>query len=366
MHWQSFFKGSVFSLFLLFLSLTAASLAFQLFEERTIAVANEILEQKTLVAANPTYHFTAVLAATSSAIPQTKDDKIPDLNILLLGLDSRKCDRSARCDAIQMVSLVGQQNKIIITSVPRGTISKDGNIIANVCSIFGFETAQQEIEKLTGVRADYVARIGFSGVIGGLRLIGLPPSPTLQFLRDRKDYGIGDNQRTYNQGMFLRDMILTRTEQAKQLPEPLQYLGYRLVDTDLHFRTAQDIFLKIYDSGLWKNPENVVVQVAPKDYYQRPEIHFDEKTDTTDWTFADDPEYEAYQKEIVAYLEGVIVYKNPKIIETAVNQRLWLQVDNYNLRNQLHYELVKLYNQPMFIEDFNLEMEQLGERLRIE
>ena len=325
MHWQSFLKGSFFSVFLLLLFLTGFSLVSQVRREQTIAnSAVYPVEQKNYLAGNG--HFAAVLGSASVAEP------LQNFSVLLLGLDARKGDRFSRCDAIHTVSFLPNEGKIKIFSVPRGTMSKDGNIIANVCSIYGYDTAKDEIEKITGVAADYVVKAGFSQTMGAFRLLGLPPSPTLQFLRDRKNYVIGDNQRSYNQGTFLKDMLAGRLDQVNALPEAVKFLGFKALDTDIGYKEAQKILGEIIASGIYKDPKNIEVIIKPKDNLVRQEIHLDDKT-AADWTFSNDPEYQAYQQEITAYLENVLAGQNLDTIRTAVSQRLWLQLDDTALRS---------------------------------
>ncbi|MCL4397957.1 hypothetical protein M1403_02930 [Patescibacteria group bacterium] len=356
MHWPSFFKGSFLFLFLLFFSLTGASLAFQVHQEQIIANSNHsvpvYLAQAKIPAASG--HFAAVLGTATMAEP------LKDTSILLLGLDSRKGDKSARCDAIHTVSFLPSQGKIIITSVPRGTISKDGNIIANVCSIYGFDTAKKEIEKITGIPADYTVKTGFSQTMGAFRLLGLPPSPTLQFLRDRHDYAIGDNQRSFNQANFLKDMLVQHLDQINALPEPIKYLGFKTIDTDISYNDAKKLLAEIIASGIYKDPANIEVVVKPADNLVRQDIHLSAQT-ATDWSFSQDPEYQAYQKEMVDYLENITKTANKTAVITALAQKSWLQVDDPGLRNQLHFDLLKIVPTPDTLKDFILEMSQAGQ-----
>jgi anionic cell wall polymer biosynthesis LytR-Cps2A-Psr (LCP) family protein len=298
--------------------------------------------------------FSQVLAAETA--PPTPAPAEPDVNILLLGLDSRKEDKSARCDAIHMFSFRPSQNKLMIFSVPRGTMAKDGNIIANVCSIYGFATAQEEIEQITGVKANHVVKVGFSQVQGISRLAGLPAEPTLEYLRDRHSYAIGDNQRSYNQAVFFKDMILTRFETAAKLPEAVQYLGFRMLDTDISFSEARDLEKTFLASGVFKDPAKIQIQIRPVDAFKRQDIHLDDKlTQNEDWQ--NDPEYLAYQKDMTKYLENVT---NKAKVDLAIAKRLWLQIENPEDRNRLHLRLLQLAPSREAIQDFILEMTQAG------
>ncbi len=337
MHWGYFFKGGVFSLFLVLTFLTTASLIYQFHPQK------DNISPRVVVAENYA-QFPTVLGASVSATP---------VNILLLGLDSRKGDKSARCDAIHMFSFRPDENKIIITSVPRGTMVTADQYISNYCSLFGFEKAKNEIEKITGVKADYVVKVGFSQVDGLLRLVNLPPSPTLQFLRDRKDYLIGDNQRSYNQATFLKDAIVSYTGWGSKLPEPMQYLAYKMVDTDLPYDKAKEFFKMFLASGVYKNPDNIEIVVKPGDSFVRQDIHITSKV-ATDSSYLSDPEFVNYQNDVTSYLDDVISRANylidkqqypaaNSLVTTPFNQRMWLQIENEADRNQLHFNLIATF-----------------------
>src|SRR3989304_4267090 len=48
-------------------------------------------------------------------------------------------------------------------------------------------------------------------LLGLLRKMKLPTTPTLKYLRNRK-YGIGDYQRSHNQAIFLKDMLIEHNQ----------------------------------------------------------------------------------------------------------------------------------------------------------
>jgi len=324
---KDFLRGVVAGCFILLTSLTAFSLKEQL--------GTETIYPKRLARA-PTPAI--VLGATTNAPPIAKPPPIKNINILLLGLDGRKEDPNSRCDAIHMFSFKPAEGKILISSVPRGTTTSNGNIIANNCSLYSQIVAQKEIEKIVGIKADYVVKVGFSQAQGILRFVGLPASPTLQFLRDRKSYATGDNQRSYNQAVFFKDSIVSYTDWAAKMPEPIQRMLFNMMDTDLTFEEGKDIFNQVISSGIYKNPRNIEIIIKPKDNIKRAEIHFTPQD--LDWQ--NDPEFKAYQNDVVGYLEAIIKTKNTTKIKLAVAKQLWLQVEDENKRNQLQSELLKL------------------------
>ena len=174
--------------------------------------------------------------------------------------------------------------------------------------------------------------MGFSQAEGALRLVNLPPSPTLQFLRDRKDYLIGDNQRSYNQANFLKDSILRYTEWANELPEPMQHLAFNIVDTDLPYDQGKELFKELLDSGLYKNPDNIEIVIRPKDNWVREEIHVEDKIDFSE-DFQADPEFKNYQNDVAGYLEAITKNKDAEKINLAISKKLWLQIEDETLRN---------------------------------
>lgn len=328
MYWQSFFKGGFFAIFLLLFSLTTVSLGFQVRRELTLAQPSKEPVYLTAKAGA----FPAVLAAQTA---------VDDINILLLGLDSRKGDQSARCDAIHMISFRPSEQKIIITTVPRGTLVGE-TYIANTCSL-------SDIEKITGIKANHMVKVGFSQVLGALRLAGLSTTPTLQFLRDRKSYPVGDYQRSYNQAVFLRDMFWNNFDRLASLPEVVQYLGFKLADTDMTFDQAKQLLRTVKGVGI----KDVEIEIKPKDGVQRQEVHFAEN----DSEWQDEQEYQTYQKDLVTYLETVIARKQ---VADVLTKKLWLQVEDMRERNRLHYEILKIVKNRDLIKDFILEMTQFG------
>ena len=109
MHWGYFFRGGAFSLFLILAFLTGGSLIYQFKPQQNVIKSNVVIAENYA-------QFPAVLGTSISAQP---------VNVLLLGLDSRKGDKSARCDAIHMFSFKPDQNKIIINTVPLGALVTD-------------------------------------------------------------------------------------------------------------------------------------------------------------------------------------------------------------------------------------------------
>jgi anionic cell wall polymer biosynthesis LytR-Cps2A-Psr (LCP) family protein len=282
------------------------------------------------------------------------------IHILLLGLDGRKGDKNPRCDAIHTLVYYPESNLISIISVPRGTQLpnsakyKSEMIVANSCHTNGIIFTVKEIEKITSIRADYLVKINFSQTLGILRLLKLPTTSTLQFLRNRK-YGIGDIQRSHNQALYIKDTMLKNLTIYYQLPKPIKYLIFGMLDTNLDFETAEGIIGKIIQSGLANYPENIRLISKPDNQFTVRDIHFDDYNIDNISTGQNDQEFQDYQNNLTSYLENLIL-KSQKyldlnqnntaytIVSTPFSQKLWLQIEDYNTRNNIHYELLKIYS----------------------
>lgn len=321
----------------------------------------------------------------------SQEDKEERVNILLLGLDGRAGDNRPRCDAIHMISFLKKENKIIITSVPRGTFISEGSdfektYISNICHIEGINQAVLEIEKIIGLKTDYVVKIGFSQAMGILRLFDLPAVSTLQFLRNRQ-ISLGDFQRTHNQALFIKDMIITNFDRFAALPNSLKYLAFSLLDTDMSYQKADDLLLELQKSGLYKNPDNIILQMKPAVSLPLLDLHYNLTEKEAE---INDPQYQAYQQEVQDLLIDTVekaefYYANNqkseafKMVETLFKQKFWEQLNDQDIRSQLYWELLKIFvlssSQPQkerrlvenFIEEMkiyrNQEMREKGEEL---
>jgi anionic cell wall polymer biosynthesis LytR-Cps2A-Psr (LCP) family protein len=278
------------------------------------------------------------------------------INILLLGLDSRIGDTNPRCDAIHIFTIDPLGKQITITSIPRGTPLtyaglQEDTIIANACHTYGKDFAIAQIEKIAGIKVDYVVKVGFSQTLGVLRTLGLPTTPTLQFLRNRK-YAIGDNQRSRNQAQFLKDQIVSHLKYIRTLPKPVQYVAYKTLDTDLDFDLASAILKTVDELGITSDASRITLVSKPNLSPYIKELHL-EQTDLSDTSWMNDVEYKTYQNEISTYIENLIIRagirlsSDPtsahKLIEVPFTQKLWLQIENEQKRNQYHFDILKLY-----------------------
>ncbi len=177
-------------------------------------------------------------------------EKLPrEVNILLVGLDNRISSTDNHADAIHLISIRTKDSiGATITSIPRGTevegfgISDDLSFMANVRALKGRKALTKAVAKLTRKKKiDYYVEVTFSQVMGVLELLGFKdPATALQYLRHRKTYALGDVQRSYNQGKFLRHQAIRRGDLLTGAKgDILLRMGLGMVDTDLDMETAQ-------------------------------------------------------------------------------------------------------------------------------
>ncbi|MBM3283256.1 LytR family transcriptional regulator [Candidatus Gottesmanbacteria bacterium] len=303
------------------------------------------------------------------------------INILLLGLDARRGDKNPRCDAIHLLSFDPDMGKIVITSVPRGIlvnlpgIEKESRYLGNACHLLGVDFAVGEIEKISQIHPDYIVKIEFSQVLGILRSLGLPTTPTLQFLRSRQ-YPRGDYQRSHNQAVFIKDMLVARTTQFAQLPKPVQYLLFRMLNTDIDFDKALDLVNQLIRSGATADASRIELITKPNLPFALKELHFPEEKFSDASVWLNDQDYQTYQKNLATYLQNLIIraeklYQANKIsqayqlLTTPFKQQLWLQIEDSDKRNLFHFAMLKFFiltspnrdHLPSLVHDFIAEME---------
>ena len=292
---------------------------------------------------------TSTLSITEAVL---KDQKI--INILLLGLDSRKSATSSHCDAIHMFSLDVEKWTIKITSVPRGTYVyiPPGNYppgqyyLSNACRLAGQDYTIKQIEKLLGIKADFVVKVGFSQTLGILRLLKLPTTESLQWLRDRQSFGIGDPQRSHNQAVFMKDVIIKTIGPSSAIAMlPLTKIGFSFADSNLSFPYFYALLRGYAENDLAKHPERITLTMKP--YFATVDYHLDLENPEKSLTKFPLPavirtstqSIEAVQADLIKYLKGRIAEKNN--VQDILDKRLWLQIEDERVREEIHFQLIK-------------------------
>lgn len=308
------------------------------------------------------------------------------INVLVLGLDARKESVYPHCDAIHMFSLNVRDWTIKITSVPRGTYSyipgearaSSEYYVSNACAFVGLDYGVERIEKIIGIKADYTVTAGFSQVIGILRMFDLPTTESLQWLRHRQSYAIGDPQRSHNQAVFMKDMILNHTEKFRnKFSLPAKYVLFSFVNTDMDFEMANSIINGFVESKIDDRPEDIILEMRPwfdtKDYhldfenpneqieglieFMRPYLSEDDLSERP---------LELIQEDLVDYLYYRSELDEP--VDDILEKQLWLQVESAPDREELQFEFlireIKDYDNELAkekISDYILEKEIFGE-----
>lgn len=285
------------------------------------------------------------------------------VNVLVLGLDARKGWDSPHCDAIHMFSLNLNDWSVDITSVPRGTyaplppappgkpyLSTD-YYVSNACGFGGLDYGIGQIEKIIGIKSDYRVTVGFSQVYGIMRIFELPTTQSLQWLRHRQSYQIGDPQRSHNQAVFMKDLLTGQSARLREQNAPtLLFLLFNMVDTDMDFGTMKALVQGYLEANIDERPESIRLHMKP--YFPVSDLHFDfENPDPQIQALLDrvrpylskddlsDKDLEEYQQEIVGFLEEQLGTKAG--IEGVVQKELWLQVEDEGTRLSYHYRYIE-------------------------
>lgn len=303
----------------------------------------------------------AVLAARNAQTLAEGDVPFGDVetvNVLVLGIDSRKEGKEKHCDAIHMVSINVKDWTVLVTSVPRGTYAyipgtwkENEYYLANACAFAGLEYGVEQIEHIVGVRADYVVTVGFSQTLGILRTLELPTTESLQWLRHRQSYAIGDPQRSQNQAVFMKDVAL-KLLGGNGIPDPIFRLLYSFVESDMDYSTAKALYDGLLVNGMVNRPDDIVLTMKP--HFDVQDIHFDPEhaQEQIDALVAklqgrlnrfdlSGKSLEEIQADLVNYLSDCIAKETD--IESIVEERLWEQVENDGDRESLHYQFIELY-----------------------
>lgn len=282
------------------------------------------------------------------------------INILLLGLDARKDWDNPHCDAIHLFTLDIENWNMHITSVPRGTYAyipgswlPTDYYVSNACGIMGLEYGIAQIEKILGVKTDYYVTVNFNQVLGIVRMFDLPTTETLQWLRHRQGYAIGDPQRSHNQAVFIKDMIIGHLARFRSdFTGPMTYVLYNLVDTNMDYVTAKTLLDGFVTAEVDTRPEDIRISMKP--FHETVDYHFDTENPTAQldqfYSFLStvlpddvftDRSLEEIQAELVAYLSERLA--NGDTVEDIVDMQLWLQIEDDTTREELHYQFVEAF-----------------------
>lgn len=197
------------------------------------------------------------------------------VTISICGLDSRIGTNTKHADANHILNIWLDSAIIEVISIPRGSYSDVGyddttglNYLANYRAARGREAYLNEIQRITKIaEIDYYCEFGFSQAIGLLEMLGYKENAvqTLRVLRSRKGFSTGDYQRAYNQGQFIRQMILSHFNNLSGLLGELTLRGaLMLVESNLNFSDIKSIYDTLHFKGFPKSRSDVFVRLCPR------------------------------------------------------------------------------------------------------
>jgi anionic cell wall polymer biosynthesis LytR-Cps2A-Psr (LCP) family protein len=230
---------------------------------------------------------------------------------------------------------------------------KESSYIANACHFLGIEKTKSEIEKILKIKSDYTVKVGFSQVMGILRSIKLPASDTLQFLRNRSVV-FGDYQRSHNQGVFIKDMIVNHLREFNNIPKPLTYFIYKTIDTDLPYDLFYTIAENLNEANFKQSPEKITLVTKTAEDLPFSDKHLYNSLNNTNTNSEDLQDFQDFQKTVQEKTDKIInTAKNYydlqnlnacyNIIKTPFQQRIWYQMENENQRYENEYQILKTY-----------------------
>jgi len=196
------------------------------------------------------------------------------INVVVTGLDSRLGDPMGHADANHVLRFFLDSGMIEVISIPRDTEYDAGfddttglNRLTNVRANRGRNAYHRAIQEIAGIsKVDFYIEFGFSQAIGLLELVGYRDnaSATLRVLRSRQAYRSGDFQRSYNQGQFIRQIMLKHFEKTEGLFGDLALrAALALVDTDLTYAKCSEIIDALRASGFGNNQAKSWVRLKP-------------------------------------------------------------------------------------------------------
>lgn len=196
------------------------------------------------------------------------------INVMITGVDTRMGAYGTHADANQLVRFFLDSGMVEIISVPRDTESDAGfpdstglNRLTNVRANRGRRAYLAAVQKITGVGPiHYWVEFGFSQAVGLLELVGYKnnATTTLRVLRSRQAYRAGDFQRSYNQGRFIRSILLHELPKGTTLLRSLAIrLGLAMVETNLTYDVVSEIVNKMNESGFDGSADRIWVRLKP-------------------------------------------------------------------------------------------------------
>lgn len=215
------------------------------------------------------------------------------ISIMITGLDARLGRSKGHADANHLINIWLDSAIIEIISIPRGTLvdvemdtlfirdttdeiitidTVPQNYISNIRYIKGRSRYLKEISKVTNTYGiDYYVEFGFSQAMGIMELLGYKDNSDkmLRILRSRKIFASGDYHRCYNQGQFIRQMILKHFNKLTGMEgKILLYAALMLTESNLSHDQAEKIIYMLDSKGFPRSEHDVIVRIMPRAKYR--------------------------------------------------------------------------------------------------
>jgi len=195
------------------------------------------------------------------------------LNIAVTGVDSRLGERYKHADANHVISILIDNGKIEIYSIPRDTYADAGyddttgfNKISNVRGTKGREFYLSELASIAGLdKIHYWVEFGFSQAMGFFEWFGHEnPKATLKILRSRQALGGDDFQRVYNQAQYMKQMILNNFGKLNGLAGEVIIRGaITIAETNLTTAIVHEIIKNLRTRGFGNKPDDIEIKIRP-------------------------------------------------------------------------------------------------------
>ncbi len=290
------------------------------------------------------------------------------INISIIGLDNRIGTNSNHADANHILSIMPETGIIEITSIPRDTPadarmpdSSGQNKLTIVRAGRGRAAYMKEAARIARLdKIDYYVEFGFSQAMGILELLGFKDSKsTLQVLRSRKGLGGDDYQRCYNQGQFIRQVLLKHFDKATGVLGDILIRGaLAFVETNLDASTISGLVSQLESKGFGDSPNDVVIRVRPAIgmKFKQYDLANKETLNKLKNKIESFNRYSGEEKSKTRNVSGVLwsaikaaekdTVKNPKAaiskLRTYFDQKAWMQVENINDRNNIRDNIARV------------------------
>lgn len=278
------------------------------------------------------------------------------INIALIGTDGRFGASGGHADANHILSIMPEIGKIEIISIPRDTYVDCGyndSTGLNKLTVFylgrGRKAYLDTVAKIAGLKSvPYYIEFGFSQAMGILRWLGFNSSQTLQVLRSRKSFAVGDYQRVYNQAQFIRQAMVRNFSLLNGPLRPVVLRGIlALVNTNLTYDKFSEIADDMAKTPFAESADNINIKVRPSlkvnfkvfDFSDQQSIaslrsnlnlDYIAQKDTTAFSPKDFQGYLSKKIEGIIFSASKDTAKNPTLainkVKNIYGQKIWLQI----------------------------------------